>query len=837
MPDTPISNTLEAAEKYVERGYSVVPIPYRKKAPVIEEWQKLRLAPEELPSRFGRQQQNIGILLGEASGGLVDIDCDCPEAIRAAARLLPSTGMKSGRKSAPLSHYWYTLKEETLPKTLQFRDVGKNGVGSGDMLIELRSNGTQTAVAPSVHPEGESYVWHGEEPETVEAATLIRAVRRVAATALLARHWRERGSRHSIGLALAGFLLRGGMSLEDASGFAGLASEIAGHEDVADRVNAVRDTAGRIQRGEPCTGYASLKDCLPEKVVAKLSDWLGLTQYEGVLGGLDERTGVNAEHERDAPPKLILQRGAEAAQWERLIPFDEFAVPEFPMDALPTWARDMGEAIALATETPPDLPGTIILSVLALPVSRLASLSVEAEWSEQLNLYTVVAMPPGSRKSAVFSKATRPLVDYESNRNEAMQEQILQSEAELDILNKRLDKAKKDAATLKDPLQRKEAKQEVHDTIQQLSEFVPVVALRLVADDATPEKMVNLLDVQGGRLGLFSPEGGLFEMMAGRYSEKGNSGGLDYYLKAWCGDPITVDRVWRKGDRVDNPALTIGLTVQPDVLQGFTARPAFKGRGLLGRFLYSLPKSNLGYRTGETVEIPAKVKATYASRLEALLQQGEAPQAEPFVLRLEPDALVALKAFQAEIEPLMRSGSTLGHITDWGGKITGQTARIAGIFHVAEYGTERLAVNANTMRNAIRVARYFIEHARAAYNVMGADAEVEGAKALYEWTKALAEPSFIKRDAFNELRSRFRTVAEMERPLEILCERGYLREAQRDAPPQRGRPSSPVFEINPAAQKSHNTHKSEMEGLSGNSAFSAICAGGFPNQNREVWRP
>lgn len=316
MPDTPDCNTLEAAQKYVERGYKVVPIPYRRKAPEIKAWQKLRLTLEELPSRFGSHPQNIGILLGEASGGLVDVDCDCPEAIRAAACLLPPTNMQSGRNSAPRSHYWYLLEGEGVSKTLQFHDVGENGIGNGAMLIELRFNGTQTVVAPSIHPEGEPYVWYCEVPETVDAPTLVRAVKRVAATALLALHWRDAGAKHNTGLAVAGFLLRGGMSVEDASDFVALASRLAGHEDVADRVAAVKDSAERIQRGAPCLGYTALKECLHEKVVSRLNAWLDLKKPDEASAKDGRRTGrqdkgAKDEEETLSVAKLLIQLGEE----------------------------------------------------------------------------------------------------------------------------------------------------------------------------------------------------------------------------------------------------------------------------------------------------------------------------------------------------------------------------------------------------------------------------------------------------------------------------------------------------------------------------------------------
>ena len=46
---------------------------------------------------------------------------------------------------------------------------------------------------------------------------------------------------------------------------------------------------------------------------------------------------------------------------------------------------------------------------------------------------------------------------------------------------------------------------------------------RLIADDVTAEKLASLMTANAGRLGILSPEGGIFAMMAGRYSSEEGS--------------------------------------------------------------------------------------------------------------------------------------------------------------------------------------------------------------------------------------------------------------------------------------------------------------------------
>ena len=92
-------SSAKAAERYIERGWAPVPIPRGKKGPQLAGWQKLRLTAGDIPRHF-TNGQNVGIITGEASGWLVTVDLDCPEAVALAGRFLPPT-LTSGRKSRP----------------------------------------------------------------------------------------------------------------------------------------------------------------------------------------------------------------------------------------------------------------------------------------------------------------------------------------------------------------------------------------------------------------------------------------------------------------------------------------------------------------------------------------------------------------------------------------------------------------------------------------------------------------------------------------------------------------------------------------------------------------
>jgi hypothetical protein len=230
----------------------------------------MRLTPDDLEQHFRTGQENIGLLLGEPSRGLLDVDLDVPEAIVVADRLLPSTERIHGRPGNPRSHRWYVVVRSP-EKTERFKDL------DGTCLLELRSTGSQTLVPPSLHPSGELLVWESTgEPCPLEAAPLRLAVGRTAAATLLSRHYPAPGGRHEATLALAGTLLKAGWTIDETVRFVLAVAAAAGDDDLEDRRRAVADTAARLESNGAVTGPPTLGSLVGSDIVTLCSRWLGL---------------------------------------------------------------------------------------------------------------------------------------------------------------------------------------------------------------------------------------------------------------------------------------------------------------------------------------------------------------------------------------------------------------------------------------------------------------------------------------------------------------------------------------------------------------------------------
>ena len=82
------TGTQKAAAGYMRSGAAVIPIPAGSKNPGRDDWQSLRITAEDIPN-YWTNGQGIGLLTGEPSGWLVDVDLDFAEAVKIAGRFLP----------------------------------------------------------------------------------------------------------------------------------------------------------------------------------------------------------------------------------------------------------------------------------------------------------------------------------------------------------------------------------------------------------------------------------------------------------------------------------------------------------------------------------------------------------------------------------------------------------------------------------------------------------------------------------------------------------------------------------------------------------------------------
>jgi hypothetical protein len=461
--------------------------------------------------------------------------------------------------------------------------------------------------------------------------------------------------------------------------------------------------------------------------------------------------------------------------WETPTPLDAVDVrPAFPTWALPDAIRGFVEAEAEAVQVPPDLPALVCLAVLATVAGGRALVEGGPGWVEGLNLFTLVAMDPGERKSAVFLDATAPILLFEEELIEAATPAIRRRRVEHEIAEKRLSRLQEAAAKETVPDQRMAAAADAQAAADELAALPLLAEPQRFTTDVTSEKLASLLSEHDGQFALLSAEGGAFDRIAGLYS--GGLVNLDVFLKGHAGDAIKIDRLGRPSERINHPALTLGLTVTPSSLVTIRSNRAIRGRRLLERFLYAMPNGRMGSRAVDPAPMPPEIARRYGAMVLGLARSLAALD-EPIRIGLDPKATARFQAFRAALEPRRGPTGDLASISGWASKLDGAVARIAGLLHLARHLEDGFGrpIDADTMDAATVIGDYLVIHALVAFDEMGADEHRTGARAILAWITEGRREKFRRREVQRALHRQFPRIADLEPALGLLEEHGYIR--------------------------------------------------------------
>jgi replicative DNA helicase len=449
------------------------------------------------------------------------------------------------------------------------------------------------------------------------------------------------------------------------------------------------------------------------------------------------------------------------------------ALPPFPVDALPEPIADMVRAVSEATQTDPAMAATSALSALSACSGGHAEIEIRRGWQEPLCLYTATIAAPGERKSAVQQAMVRPIFDAEARLAASGLAAKVEAETRKQAAVKAAESQRNKAAR---------ASKDQHDVAiadaiakAMMAETIEVPPIpRLVADDVTPEAAASLLAEQGGRLAIISAEGGIFDIIAGRYSR--SIPNMDLWLKGHSGDPLKVDRKGRPPEYVRRPALTLGLMIQPAVLDAIAANREFRGRGFLARILYARPVSKVGGRKIAPQPVDPEVEKRYQDTVMELALGMASRARDSAVLTIDEVAHEVVQSIEAAVEPTLAGDGELAPLADWGTKYVGAVARIAGILHVAEHGSVeslRKPINAATVTAAGRIGYYYKAGAINAFAEMGIDQGTADAVYLLDRIRHIGQDEVSERD-MQRAAKRFKTKQDLKGAVDRLIEHGYL---------------------------------------------------------------
>lgn len=486
--------------------------------------------------------------------------------------------------------------------------------------------------------------------------------------------------------------------------------------------------------------------------------------------------------EEAAEPGSIL---AGFDPFDPFVPQDENELSLFPSNSLPPSLSQYSKQIEESLQVVNEMVSPVLLGTVSMCIQGNYFISPKRDWRESLNLYTMTVNKPSEKKSPVFKEILTPVYDYVDKINRERQPQIIEYQVKKNILTRKIESGLKTAGSrstkatkgTKAPFETVSA-DEIIALQNELSELEEnaVKPVTLLADDVTSEALVKLLSENNEKIAIASAEGGIFGMLAGRYSTHPN---IDIFLKGFSGESYTSHRVSGRVELLKEPLITLILMVQPTVLMEALNNKEFRERGLMARFLYSMPGSKVGKRRYRTVAIDEKVRKEFHDLIDELLECQTWEHEKVIYLSDEADKLG--EEFFNEIESTLYS--EYEEMGDWIGKLYGQTMRIAGILHVVKYrlGAAEVKVEAETMENAINIGRYYLEHAKAVFTLSGMydPPEVKNAKYILKRIDSTGLTQISKRDVYRLCKNKtgYETVdsESFVTGLEELWRRGYLK--------------------------------------------------------------
>jgi len=148
---------LDIAIEYLSMGFSIIPIQFRGKKPVLittwKKYQSTRPSQDELAFWFGRNKIiNIGLVLGKVSGGLIAIDFDIIESFKEWKKKYTQIAKSTAISKTGKGYHVIFKFNGNLPPNFK-------PTFNGNEFGDIKSEGGYIVVPPSIHEKGQQYTW------------------------------------------------------------------------------------------------------------------------------------------------------------------------------------------------------------------------------------------------------------------------------------------------------------------------------------------------------------------------------------------------------------------------------------------------------------------------------------------------------------------------------------------------------------------------------------------------------------------------------------------------------------------------------------------------------
>jgi hypothetical protein len=727
--------TAEWALAYAARGWPVLLVAARSKAPIDEDWPHRATSDAETVRGWYRRRPayNVGVKLGP-DGNLIDVECDDPEAERALVELLgaelaASVPRYRGVRGLHRLFAWSPGLPHADKATFKWHAV-EFRTGNGD-------KGAQSVFPPSVHPDGVVYEWvqaPGDGPLVPLPAGVVAKVAadsppRDEAPPAEGDDDIDEGHRHDELLKQAGKMRQWGWAPEE-----------------------IRAALGALN-ARRC------KPPLPERDLDVLAR---------SMGNYEQGPGL-------AAPTFTRSRKAASSAGPTLPP-----PADFPTEALPPALAEFVTQTAHAIGCPTPFVALPVIGAAVASIGNTHRLRLKADWEEVLVAWLALLGESGDLKSPARKAALRFLLREEARLHRENQEAQRDYEWGRDLYRK----ARADA---------------VKDGGQAPAEPGRPPKVRAVVDDVTIEKLITVLGDNPRGLLLHRDELSGWVGGMTRYSGKEEgTGDLGRWLSIHDADQVVYDRKTGDHQTIVVPSAAVSVVggIQPGVWRKVMTAVHYDS-GLVARLLLGYVEADpKGWIDREP---PEKCVQDYEGLLTSLRQlplrvdRDGVPR--PAVVRLGEEAHKAWVAFvDGWAERMAASDGVQRSMLS---KLKGGCARLALMHHVVgcvAAGQDTAAgVGKGSVEAAVVLANWFANQAERVYCVFGMDEASRLRDRLCDFVRRRGG-HITPRKLHLSNRSRYPNVAMADAALDVLVRAGrgaWVWESTR------GRPSK-VFHLAPA---------------------------------------
>jgi hypothetical protein len=421
--------------------------------------------------------------------------------------------------------------------------------------------------------------------------------------------------------------------------------------------------------------------------------------------------------------------------------FDEEALPlcpqphpaePYPLAALGSLQKVV-EGIAQAVGCEPGLAAQSVLMTAALATAGIADIDLPKIGTTGLPLYFVTIARSSERKSSADRRAIRGVKDRVA---ELAQEHKLVAKRHKDEL--RIYAAAENQILKDKKLDRKTKAEKLRALGPEPPPFLHPV---LASADMTVEGVLKEWARKTFRAvqALTTSEGGLFvsgaamtkDMRMRTVATLCSLWDCEMLVKVRAGDGVLIAGAKR---------LVVHFMIQPNFVPELLGDPVLRQQGFLSRLLIAWPRSRIGFRADdsdddqEAVATPAEEE--FRRRIHALVTRYASDELElGKPLRVELEARKLWRDYSNEIERAQQPGAIYAELSDVAGKSAEIAGRLAGVLTLYNK-PGATAVTAKVMRDAMALARWYLNEALRINETGMLRPEIVDAIELLKWFRA-----------------------------------------------------------------------------------------------------